>query len=160
MKENMIISLKQPKPALGNGMPTPPKNPTPTHAPEKNNNPTFSIVFVGVLLLLSVGAYYIYTHSGDVSDEKKPVSDSERLAIESAESEDIVARVSELIVLPEGEQPTIATVSDPKKLTEQAFFEKAKIGDRVLIYAKARKAYLYDPVADRLLEVAPIVPQE
>jgi hypothetical protein len=47
-------------------------------------------------------------------------------------------------------------ISDPEKLKGQAFFAKAKIGDNVLIYTASKKAYLYDPVANKILEVAPI----
>ena len=70
--------------------------------------------------------------------------------------EDIVSRAGKLIILPEGEVPTIATVSDPEKLKDQPFFAKAKVGDKVLLYQNARKAYLYDPVNNKILEVAPI----
>lgn len=68
----------------------------------------------------------------------------------------LIERVGKLIVLPQGEEPTVATVSDPEKLKDQVFFANAKVGDKVLIYTKARKAYLYDPEGDILLEVAPI----
>lgn len=73
-----------------------------------------------------------------------------------AEVEILVAEVGKLIVLPEGETPTIATVSDPERLKDQPFFAKAKAGDKVLLYSTARKAYLYDPSAKKLLEVAPL----
>jgi hypothetical protein len=72
------------------------------------------------------------------------------------EAEELVEKVSELILLPQGELPTVATVSDPSKLEGQAFFLKAKVGDKVLLYSAARKAYLYDPEAHKVLEVAPI----
>lgn len=71
----------------------------------------------------------------------------------------MIQRVSQLIVLPEGEEPTVATVSDPEKLRGQPFFENAKAGHKVLIYTKARKAYLYDPAQHKLIEVAPITTQ-
>jgi len=73
--------------------------------------------------------------------------------------DDVVAEVEKLIVLPEGEEPTIATVTDPEKLRDQVFFANAKEGHKVLIYTKAQKAYLYDPVAKRLIEVAPLTVQ-
>lgn len=60
------------------------------------------------------------------------------------------------IVLPEGETPTVGTVTDPEKLKDQAFFEKAKIGYRVIIYTNAKKAILYDPDSDKIVEVAPL----
>ena len=72
------------------------------------------------------------------------------------EIDELVKRVGELMVLPEGETPTIATVTDPERLRGQAFFENAKTGDKVLIYAGARKAILYDPVAHKIVEVAPL----
>ena len=50
----------------------------------------------------------------------------------------------------------MATVSDLEKLKDQPFFAKAKIGDKVLIYTDAKKAILYDPVNDKIVEVAPI----
>ena len=69
---------------------------------------------------------------------------------------DLVAKVGRLAVLPTGETPSVATISDPQKLKDQSFFAKAKTGDKVLIYAQAKKAYLYSVSLDRLLEVAPL----
>lgn len=67
----------------------------------------------------------------------------------------IVQAVGKLVVLPE-EVPTIATVTDLEKLKDQAFFKNAKVGDKVLIYIKARKAILYDAQADKIIELAPL----
>jgi hypothetical protein len=61
-----------------------------------------------------------------------------------------------LIVLPTGEQPTIATVSDINKLRSQSFFTHARNGDKVLIYTKAQEAILYDPYANKIVEVGPV----
>ena len=77
-------------------------------------------------------------------------------AVAQQQTNDIVARVGKLILLPTGETPTVATVSDPSKLADQPFFAKAKAGDEVLLYQNAKEAYLYDPVANKILEVAPI----
>ncbi|MBP9669332.1 MAG: hypothetical protein KBE09_03515 [Candidatus Pacebacteria bacterium] len=73
-----------------------------------------------------------------------------------AQVDDLVAEVGRLIVLPENEVPTVATVTEPEKLKDQLFFANAKMGDKVLLYTEAKKAYLYDPVAKKLIEVAPI----
>ncbi len=64
--------------------------------------------------------------------------------------------VGRLIVLPEDEVPTIATVTDLEALQGQPFFANAKLGDKVLIFAKAGKAILYDPVEQKIVEVAPV----
>lgn len=71
------------------------------------------------------------------------------------ENAKLVERVGRLMTLPD-EQPTIATVTDPTKLPNEPFFLQAKTGDKVLIYTAAKKAVLYDPVADKILEVAPL----
>ncbi len=60
------------------------------------------------------------------------------------------------MLLPEGETPTVATVSDLKPLKGQAFFAHATVGDKVLIYASAQKAILYNPRDKKIIEVAPI----
>lgn len=72
------------------------------------------------------------------------------------EVKDLVARVGALMVLPADETPTVATVQDPELLKRQTFFQNAKKGDKVLIYAKAGKAILFDPAAGKIVEVAPL----
>ena len=69
---------------------------------------------------------------------------------------DLVARVSRLIVLPTDETPTVATVSDPEALKDQAFFVNAQKGDKVLIYAQAKKAILYSVTLGKIIDVAPL----
>lgn len=68
----------------------------------------------------------------------------------------IIDEVSKLIVLPNDEIPTMATIQDPTKLRSQPFFANAKEGDKVLIYTKAGKAILYDPIKKIIIEVAPL----
>lgn len=71
-------------------------------------------------------------------------------------TKELVENVGKLIVLPADETPTVATVSDPEKLKDQPFFANAKAGDKVLIYTKARKAFLYNPEGRKIVEVAPV----
>lgn len=72
------------------------------------------------------------------------------------EMRDLVSMVGDLMILPEGEDPTIATVADTEKLKDQAFFASAVVGDKVLLYTTAKKAILYRPSANKIIEVAPI----
>lgn len=105
-----------------------------------------------ILVLLIAGVsgvgYYFYN--------KASVLKANPSAVAEKEAETIVAMVGKIILLPQGELPTVATINDPSKLVGQVFFAKAKIGDKVLLYQKAAKAYLYDTVANKILEVAPI----
>lgn len=77
-------------------------------------------------------------------------------AIAQKEIASLVEKVSKLIVLPEGETPTVATVSDPEALKDQAFFAQAQKGDKVLIYSQAKKAILYSVSLNKILNVAPL----
>jgi|CXWL01.1.fsa_nt_gi hypothetical protein len=106
--------------------------------------PILVIVF---LALLGATGYFYY----EVTKLKEDPQAQAR-----QEAEELVAIVGKLILLPQGELPTIATVSDPEKLKDQPFFAKAKVGDKVLLFPTARKAYLFDPKTNKLLEVAPI----
>ena len=105
-------------------------------------------ILVLLLVILAGVAVYFYMQVSTLKQNPD--------ALAQKEAETLVGIVGKLILLPDGETPTIATVSDPTKLAGQAFFAKAKVGDKVLLYARAQKAYLYDPVANKLLEVAPI----
>lgn len=71
------------------------------------------------------------------------------------EISELVRQVGKLIVLPD-ENPTIATVSDPERLRDKPFFANAQTGYKVLIFNKAKKAILYDPVSHKIVEVAPV----
>ena len=77
-------------------------------------------------------------------------------AVAQKEAEALVAKVGRLLVLPEGETPTVATVSDPEALKDQSFFASAVKGDKVLIYTTAKKAVLYSVSLNKILEVAPL----
>jgi hypothetical protein len=123
------------------------------------------ILTISIMLLVGggIGAYfYLFAASGDQDNSTTGTGGAAQAELDAqvaAEVKDLVEKVGELIVLPEGEVPTVATVSDPEKLRSQAFFENARIGHKVLIYTKARKAYLYDPKIHKLIEVAPITTQ-
>lgn len=68
-------------------------------------------------------------------------------------------RLSSIMELPT-ELPTLATVSDIRKLSNQAFFAHAQNGDKVLIYPLAKKAILYRPSSGKIINVGPIVVDE
>jgi len=70
--------------------------------------------------------------------------------------EDLVGSVGRLIDLPTTETPTVATVNNLEALKGQEFFARAELGDKVLIYPVAKKAILYSPTKNKIIEVAPL----
>lgn len=107
------------------------------------------LVGVGLLFVVSLaGNAYLGRQVYTLSQDPQRMAQQEMLTI--------VGEVGKLMVLPEGETPTIATVTDPEKLSGQAFFANASSGDKVLLYTNAKKAILYSPSQGKILEVAPI----
>jgi hypothetical protein len=67
----------------------------------------------------------------------------------------LIARIGRMVVLPD-EEPQIATVTNPDILKGDPFFADAKAGDKLLIFSKARRAILFDPVAGVIVNAAPL----
>lgn len=112
------------------------------------NQKVMTVVFVALLIASTATAGYFYRKYSVLKKDPNKVAQDEIAKT--------VAAVGKLIVLPTGEQPTLATVSEPDKLRDQAFFANAKQGDKVLIYTNAKKAILYNPTLNKIVEVAPI----
>jgi hypothetical protein len=106
-----------------------------------------SVVFVFII----AGGSLVYYFAGSARDVQVDIGNEAQNEVAA-----LVSTVGELIILPQGETPTIATVTDPNLLSEEAFFANAKKGDKVLIYTVARKAILYDPKEHKIIEVAPV----
>ncbi len=106
-----------------------------------------------ILFILVVAGYFYYQSQKHQVKSIPPVSPK---VISQQGVSDLVAEVGKLMVLPTGETPTIATITDITKLKSQSFFLQAKNGDKVLIYVKAAKAYLYSVSQNKILEVAPV----
>ncbi|MBX4181326.1 DUF4366 domain-containing protein [Candidatus Parcubacteria bacterium] len=99
-----------------------------------------TLISILVVLLVVAGAFYYF----------------KIYKLKTPQTGDAVEMVSKLIMLPEGEKPTVATISDPALLQGQPFFANAQKGDELLIYSVAQKAYLYRPSINKLIEVSVI----
>ena len=109
-----------------------------------------------VLLLAAIGtaAYYVNKYNESQKQVKKLAANPSVVA--QNESQQLIASIGKLTELPAGETPTVATVSDISKLKDQVFFVGAKNGDKVLIYTQAKKAILYRPSTNKIINIAPV----
>lgn len=105
------------------------------------------IILVIVVTSISFGGYFYYKY-------RKLQNNSNTAA--QKEAKDLLAKVAEIYLIPTGEEPTIATVSDPNALKSQSFFSSSAKGDKVLIFTQAGKAVLYRPSINKIIETAPI----
>ncbi|KKS95726.1 MAG: hypothetical protein UV73_C0014G0003 [Candidatus Gottesmanbacteria bacterium GW2011_GWA2_43_14] len=106
-----------------------------------------TVIIVSILLvLISLPSLFFFMK---FREAEKVLND-----LDSGGEAKIIAKVGSLIELPKGEYPTVATVTDKTKLANLAFFSNAKNGDIVLAYQTAKKAILYDPKINKIIEVA------
>lgn len=102
------------------------------------------IVLTVLIITASVLAIVFY--------QKSRTATVDPLKMNEQKIDALVMRVGKLIDLPVGERPANATISDTKSLQGNEFFLNAKIGDEVLVYGQSRKAYLYDPRANIVID--------
>jgi len=108
-----------------------------------------------IFLLAIVGSFSSVFFYNKYQTAEKRLKEAATLSQEEVRT--LVAKVGKLIKLPEGELPTVATITDLAKLNDQPFFAKAKVGDKVLLFTQAKKAILYDPVGNVVVEVGPLI---
>ncbi len=69
-------------------------------------------------------------------------------------SQQVLEAVNKMMILPEGEEPTIQTVTNLDELNYQPFFMNAEVGDQVIIYSVAKKAILFRPSTNKIIEAS------
>ncbi len=127
-----------------------PDKPAPTKKSAHKRKKT-KFIIIGLLVLIVVlggTAGYFYSKYQKVKNNPETVAKEETASLEKT--------LSKLMTLPTGETPSVATIIDKDKLKDQAFFNNAANGDKVLIYTKAQKAIIYRPSTNKIINVGPI----
>ncbi len=107
---------------------------------------SFILLIIVALAGSGAGIYYYVQYQTLLTRSNDP----------NATVKDLIAKVGKLIDLPTGEQPTVATVTNPDLIKSQPFFAKAKKGDRVILYPNARLAILFDETANKIMNFGTI----
>lgn len=116
---------------------------------KKTKKVVLYILLIALVLASVAAAGYYYSRYQDIKANPQQVTIDETKAI--------VQKVGKLIKLPAKEQPTLATVLDKEKLKDQAFFNDAENGDKILIYTEAKKAVIYREKDNMVVNVGPIL---
>lgn len=107
---------------------------------------------LSLLVILAIagigGSYYFYKKYTDVTSNPN--------AVAQKEVNELVSDVGKLMMLPKDETPTVATISDKEKLSDQVFFKNAENNDKLLLYNVAATAILYRPQTKKIINVAPV----
>ena len=123
---------------------------------KKANRDHLIVAFLVFVIMSTIGAtaFYFYVQY------RKPgmVPNVSLSSVEQAkkDADETKRIVGEAIELPDDEEPILATVTDVKKVKNQKFFAKAQNGDRVLIYTINKKAILFRPSTNKIIEVSQV----
>jgi len=110
------------------------------------------LILLVITLIGLVAALFSYYNTAKKLNNLSTTSGQKEIA--KKELDELVKKIGKLIVLPTGEIPTVATITDADGLSKsQSFYLGASNGDKVLIYFKAQKAYIYNPSKDILVNV-------
>lgn len=110
-------------------------------------------VLIIVIALIGTGTYF-YNNYRDLQKENQRLANPTESA--KAANAELIQKVGQIVEIPSGETPTIATVTDASKLKSQSFFELSENGDKVLIFTQAKRAYLYRPSTNKIIQIAPV----
>lgn len=117
---------------------------------EKSGKLSKVLLIVAGIIVVALAAAAIYFFMKYQGIKKNPNQ------VAQAEVNRIVKLVGQLMTLPNDESPTLATVQDKSKLSDQPFFASAQNGDVILIYTKAKKAIVYREKGNKIINVGPI----
>jgi hypothetical protein len=96
--------------------------------------------FLGGVLLVATTALVV---------TMKPVSRAE------TDAQLIRETVGRLVVLPTNEEPAITTISEEMRASDK-FLQQAQDGDKLLLYYKSLKAYIYRPSIKKVVDIGPL----
>lgn len=113
------------------------------------------VLVLALTFVVLAGLVYLSWLYLDAKAEARRLIENPQTAVTAAFQETL-GKIGKLMVLPEDESPTLATVTDVEKLKNQAFFAKAQNGDKVLIYTENRLAILYRPSENKIIAVGTV----
>lgn len=109
------------------------------------------LIVIAILAIAAVPSVYFYLK---YQKTQRLLKNPTEAAAE--EKKDILGKVGAILELPKNEEPTVATVNDKEKLKDQPFFANAQNGDSLIVYANAKKAILYRPSTNRIIDMASV----
>lgn len=115
-------------------------------------------ILIFILALIGFSGWSFYNYQQAKKEILRLSTLEGQQDLQQREVDKLLDAVAGHLVLPENEQPTVATISDIKALTEsQPFFQGANNGDKVIVYVNAGRAIIYSPDRDVIINVGAVV---
>jgi hypothetical protein len=132
--------------------------PAPSVKTKKNRPSLKKILLTGlVILLLAISAAIGFLYYQTRQELKRISSQKGQQELSKQEVQAVVSELEKLTLLPE-EEPVLATILNaPYLATQSAFYEKAQNGDKLIVYPKAQKAYIYSPERHIIVNAGPLI---
>jgi len=125
---------------------------------DPQNKSFFNLILIIILIILLIcfAIYYIkFQKVKNNSLTEKTAQNQEEII--KKEITDLKEKIGKLILLPTNEEPVVATIVDSEKLkTEQPFYKDAQNGDKLLVYQQEKKAIIYSPSKNILVNVGTV----
>jgi hypothetical protein len=116
------------------------------------------LLAVLILLGLAAWSFWQYQQTKKQLDELTKTPSASEQALQ--ERQELIAKVSRLMVLPASENPLILNIENAAALAKtQPFFQNASDGDIVLIYTQAGKSIIYSPERNIIVNVGTLTVQ-
>lgn len=112
----------------------------------------FRIITIVAVVLVLFSGFLTYKYI-QINHQIKQLRNNPQQVVNNS-TQKLVTRVGELALLPQGQTPTIAMVKNVSQLKSQVFFTNAQNGDYLLVYAQSKKAILYRPSDNKIVEYA------
>ncbi len=113
--------------------------------PKKKRRFSFKKIFIWVIVLISI--YFLVVFGLQIFNAYQTKSNAPT-------TEQILNAIRGEIILPTNEEPVIKTVTNLEEVKYQPFFMNAEVGDQVIIYSVAKKAILFRPSTNKIIEAS------
>lgn len=107
-------------------------------------NKTTVLLIVLVVILAIVGGFFSYKYWLTMQNDPQ------------RQAKELLNYVGSIADTPPSETPTVATVTDTSKLSNQTLQIRSQNGDKLLIYTKAKRLILYRPSTKKIVETLTI----
>jgi hypothetical protein len=110
------------------------------------------IALMGIVVIIAAAAVYIITRNANTS-----APNTTNTATSSADAA-LLTKLSSVMLLPEGEDPVISTITDAQGLKQDApFYQNTENGDKILIYIESGKIIIYRESENLVVNAGPIL---
>ena len=112
------------------------------------------IIAIVVVVVVGIGASLVWSRQG--ADSLAKLAAQPGAKVSGDQVNQLVARIGQFITVPSGEQPSVVVLQNVAELAkQQTFYQNAKDGDILLLFSN--RAIIYDAIANKLVNVGPIV---